>query len=76
MQCCYHAIAMCLPRSCRARAMVLTRCGHAISTPVAMAYLIPNFTALDTEVFAEVRGKKLPMKVTKMPFVAQSYYRG
>jgi len=50
--------------------------GPSISTPVAMAYLMPNFTALETEVFAEVRGKKLPMKVTKMPFVAQSYFRG
>lgn len=50
--------------------------GPSIGKPVAMGYVSIAFAALDTEVFAEVRGKKLPMTVTKMPFVAQSYYRG
>ena len=50
--------------------------GPSIEIPVAMAYVNSNFTTIGTEVFAEVRGKKLPMTVTKMPFVAQSYYRG
>ena len=50
--------------------------GPSIEIPVAMAYVTSNFTAIGTEVYAEVRGKKLPMTVTKMPFVAQSYYRG
>ncbi|MEK6214440.1 MAG: aminomethyltransferase, partial [Vibrio fluvialis] len=33
-------------------------------------------SAFGTEVFAEVRGKMLPMLVEKMPFVPQRYYRG
>jgi aminomethyltransferase len=44
--------------------------------PVAMAYLAANHTALSHEVYADVRGKRLPMRVTAMPFVAHRYYRG
>ncbi len=44
--------------------------------PVAMAYLDSKFIELGTELYASVRGKKLAMKVEKMPFVAQRYYRG
>ncbi|MGB5444521.1 MAG: glycine cleavage system aminomethyltransferase GcvT [Psychromonas sp.] len=44
--------------------------------PVAMAYVVPDFSAIGTEIFAEVRGKKLAMTVEKMPFVTQRYFRG
>ncbi len=44
--------------------------------PVAMAYVQTDYAKLDTEIFAEVRGKRLAMKVEKMPFVPQRYYRG
>lgn len=50
--------------------------GPSIEKPVAMAFVKLGFTAIDTEIFAEVRGKKLAMTVSKMPFVAQSYFRG
>lgn len=50
--------------------------GPSIGIPVAMAYVNSDFTTIGMEIFAEVRGKKLPMTVTKMPFVAQSYHRG
>ena len=50
--------------------------GPSIGKPVAMAYVNIEFAVLETELFAEVRGKKLAMTVSKMPFVAQSYYRG
>ncbi|PKF60436.1 glycine cleavage system protein T [Psychromonas sp. psych-6C06] len=50
--------------------------GPSIGNPVAMGYVDTALSSLDTEVFAEVRGKKLAMKISKMPFVAQSYYRG
>ncbi|PJC87251.1 glycine cleavage system protein T [Vibrio sp. HA2012] len=50
--------------------------GPTAGKPVSMAYIKTEFSAVDTQVFAEVRGKKLPMKVTKMPFVPQRYYRG
>ncbi|MEL0658728.1 glycine cleavage system aminomethyltransferase GcvT [Psychromonas arctica] len=50
--------------------------GPSKGMPVAMGYIYTGFTAIGTEIFAEVRGKKLAMTVEKMPFVAQSYYRG
>ncbi|OBU17053.1 glycine cleavage system aminomethyltransferase GcvT [Photobacterium aquimaris] len=50
--------------------------GPSIAIPVAMAYVALTSSEIDTVLFAEVRGKRLPMTVTKMPFVAQRYYRG
>ena len=50
--------------------------GPTVEASVAMGYVTTEFSALDTAVFAEVRGKLLPMKVSKMPFIEQRYYRG
>ena len=50
--------------------------GPNAGKPVSMAYVRTDLAAIGTEVFAEVRGKKLPMTVEKMPFVPQRYYRG
>lgn len=50
--------------------------GPSVSIPVAMAYVTTQCSVVDTVLFAEVRGKRLPMTVTQMPFVAQRYYRG
>ena len=50
--------------------------GPTLGGPLAMGYLDSAFTALDTEVSALVRGKKVPLRVSKMPFVPQRYYRG
>ncbi|KEQ13155.1 glycine cleavage system aminomethyltransferase GcvT [Endozoicomonas numazuensis] len=50
--------------------------GPTIGAPVAMAYVSVEYAALETEVFALVRGKKLPMTVSRMPFIEQRYYRG
>ena len=50
--------------------------GPTKGAPVAMAYVQTDLAKIGTEVFAEVRGKKLPMTVEKMPFVPQNYYRG
>ena len=41
-----------------------------------MAYVRADLAAIGTELFADVRGKKLPMTIEKMPFVPQRYYRG
>ena len=51
-------------------------CGPSYGKPVAMGYVAIAHSVLDTQVFADVRGKRLPMTVTKMPFVEQRYYRG
>ncbi|MFH0258065.1 glycine cleavage system aminomethyltransferase GcvT [Vibrio rumoiensis] len=50
--------------------------GPTAGKPVSMAYVATEFAAIGTEIFADVRGKKLPMIVEKMPFVPQRYYRG
>ena len=50
--------------------------GPTVNQPVAMAYLPLSHAAAGTEVFAEVRGKRLPMTVAAMPFTPNRYYRG
>ncbi|EMQ30021.1 glycine cleavage system T protein [Vibrio cholerae O1 str. PCS-023] len=50
--------------------------GPTADKPVSMAYVSTEHAALGGEVFADVRGKMLPMTVEKMPFVPQRYYRG
>tara|TARA_B100000700_G_scaffold319895_2_gene416064 strand:- start:12778 stop:13890 length:1113 start_codon:yes stop_codon:yes gene_type:complete len=50
--------------------------GPSVGKPVAMGYVSIDQAAIDTQVFADVRGKRLPMTVTKMPFVTPGYYRG
>ncbi len=42
---------------------------------IAMAYLPLNHAAPHHEVYAEVRGKRLPMRVTAMPFHPHRYQR-
>jgi len=50
--------------------------GPTIGAPVAMGYVETALAKPDTELLAVVRGKRLPVKVSKMPFVPQRYYRG
>ena len=50
--------------------------GPTKGAPIAMGYVEKQYAVLDNEIYAEVRGKKLVMIVTKMPFVEQRYYRG
>ena len=50
--------------------------GPTLGAPVAMGYVDIEHGALDTSLFALVRGKKVALKVSKMPFVPQRYYRG
>lgn len=50
--------------------------GPSLGGPVAMGYLPADKATLDTDVWAMVRGKRVPMKVARTPFVPQRYYRG
>jgi len=50
--------------------------GPTLGAPLAMGYVDLAHTALDTPLNAVVRGKNVPLKVSKMPFVAPRYYRG
>jgi aminomethyltransferase len=44
--------------------------------PIAMAYLAANHALPSHEVWADVRGKRYPMRVSAMPFVPHRYHRG
>jgi len=48
----------------------------SLNHPIAMAYLATNHTQLSHEVYADVRGKPQPMRVTTMPFAPHHYFRG
>jgi aminomethyltransferase len=47
-----------------------------VNQPIAMAYLAANHALPHHEVYAEVRGKRQPMRVSPMPFTPHRYHRG
>jgi aminomethyltransferase len=49
--------------------------GPSLNAPVAMGYVPPSHAAVDTTVFAEVRGQRLPLRTAPMPFVPNTYKR-
>jgi len=49
--------------------------GPSLNAPVAMGYVPTTLSALDTKLFAEVRGQRLPLTVAAMPFVKNTYKR-
>jgi len=49
--------------------------GPSLNAPVAMGYVPASFSALGTNLFAEVRGQRLAMQVAAMPFVKNTYKR-
>lgn len=50
--------------------------GPTVKQPIAMGWLETGLAAAGTEVFAEVRGKRVPMRVAAMPFAPHRYHRG
>lgn len=50
--------------------------GPSIEAPIAMAYLPAESATPGTEIFAHVRGKRLPVTVSAMPFLEHRYKRG
>ena len=49
--------------------------GPTVNRCIAMAYLPINHALPQHEVYAEVRGKRLPMRVSPMPFSPHRYKR-
>jgi aminomethyltransferase len=47
-----------------------------VNRPIAMAYLAADHASPDHEVYAQVRGKNQPMRVSAMPFAPHRYFRG
>src|SRR5215212_2002420 len=49
--------------------------GPSVNAPVAMGYLPSSHAPSGGLVFAELRGQRLPLRVTAMPFVRNTYKR-
>jgi aminomethyltransferase len=47
-----------------------------INRPIAMAYLAASHAVPSHDVYAQVRGKNQPMRVSAMPFAPHRYFRG
>lgn len=47
----------------------------SLGVPVAMGYVPAGFSKLGNRVFAEVRGKRLAIDLSQLPFVAHTYKR-
>ena len=50
--------------------------GPSVGAPVAMGYVPASLAAPGTRVFTEVRGRRLPVTVTQLPFVPAGFKRG
>jgi aminomethyltransferase len=48
----------------------------SLNAPIAMGYLPTSLAVPGTAVFAELRGKRLPVAVTALPFTVPKYKRG
>ncbi len=49
--------------------------GPTVGGPVAMGYVPVDLAKADTTVFGELRGKRMPLSVTSLPFVAANFKR-
>ena len=47
----------------------------SLGVPISMGYIISSFNN-KKEVFLDVRGKKIPADIIKLPFVEHKYFRG
>ena len=50
--------------------------GASVGAPIAMAYIERELGEPGTALRVDVRGKSVPVTVTRMPFSPQRYYRG
>ena len=55
----------------------ITSGGHSpsLGSPIAMGNILTEYTAPGTPAEAEVRGKRVPLTVTEMPFLPHRYHR-
>ena len=49
--------------------------GPSLNAPIAMGYVPAALAAADTQIFAEVRGQRVPMRVAATPFVPNAFKR-
>jgi len=44
-----------------------------LGVPIAMGYVLEHYSNSDIRLFAEVRGKRLPVKIVKFPFIGVKF---
>ncbi|WP_439109295.1 glycine cleavage system aminomethyltransferase GcvT [Lentibacter sp.] len=49
--------------------------GPSLQSPMAMGYVPSDMSAVGTQLFGEVRGKRLPVQVAKLPFMPANFKR-
>ncbi|MEE9344606.1 MAG: glycine cleavage system aminomethyltransferase GcvT [Methylococcales bacterium] len=49
--------------------------GPSVGSPIAMGYVTSEYSAIDTQLTAQVRGRNLDVKVVTLPFIPHRYYR-
>jgi aminomethyltransferase len=49
--------------------------GPTYGQPIAMAWISTEYATPEQIVYAQVRGKALPMRINAMPFVPHRYFR-
>ena len=49
--------------------------GPSVNAPVAMGYVTASVAAAGAPIYAELRGERVPMQQSKLPFVASNYKR-
>ncbi|MGA7387101.1 MAG: glycine cleavage T C-terminal barrel domain-containing protein, partial [Pseudolabrys sp.] len=49
--------------------------GPSFNAPISMGYVSRDAAMPNTRLFAEVRGKRLPVTVSKLPFMPTRYKR-
>ena len=50
--------------------------GPSVNGPIAMGYIDKEFSKIDTKILLEVRGKKYPANICKLPFYKKNYVKG
>ena len=50
--------------------------GPSVNGPVAMGYVDDEFSKKDTKIYLEIRGKKYPANICKLPFYKKNYVKG
>jgi len=49
--------------------------GPSVNAPVAMGYVTAAAATSDASFFAELRGERVPVRLTKLPFITAKYKR-
>ncbi len=50
--------------------------GPSVQSPIAMGYVSNDYSSLNTKIFLEIRGKKIPASICNLPFYKKNYLKG